>query len=118
MSFDLVIFANYKGVTELAVQEAYSDSSIKWESNAIYEDFISNLFSVYPLLKHCDDVQLEESPWANCEVCEGYVVLGFVSTKEKSDPGFKFVLEQAEKLNLVVYDPQGAEAFVGGKRLS
>ena len=115
MSFNLGIFANYKGVTTEDIKKAYTDTSAKWTSTKQYENFCQALFKNYPRLENCTEEQLDSSPWAHTELCEGYMVLGFVSNKEKSDKGFNYVLRSAQGFGLIILDPQGSQVCIRRK---
>ncbi|MFT7388189.1 MAG: hypothetical protein ACI8VC_001434 [Candidatus Endobugula sp.] len=117
MSFDLAIFSNFEGVTGSEVKKVYSDLSIKWKSTKEFKRFSEKIFAKYPPLENLSDEDIDLSPWASCDLCDGYMVLGFVSDKEKSDEGFNYVLEQANKEKLIILDPQGGDAFVGEENL-
>ncbi len=117
MSFDLGIFSNFKGVTAEKVKKAYSDPSAEWETTERFTSFSKALFKNHPQLKDCSDEQIDLSPWAHTELCDGYMVLGFVSDKNKSDKAFGYVLRLAEGFGLVVFDPQGGEVSIRGKVL-
>ncbi|MGA7438234.1 MAG: hypothetical protein WBW32_08920 [Luteibacter sp.] len=121
MSFDLALFAHYSGVTDDEVREAYrayceGTKADLAEVSPVLAGFVQALEARYPQLQTLTDDEVDSSPWS-CDFDQGptHLILSMVFSR-CVEVG-EFIGELLKQFPLILYDPQGDEAYFGDNRL-
>ena len=110
MSFSIGIFNDSFNLDLSKVSEAYyGRSSLK--SSRKLDQFFESIKFRFPSLNN--ENEIDDMNWdINYLKSHGCIICSF-GTKAESDTAFDYIVNEANKLNLVIYDPQAHCAYIG-----
>jgi hypothetical protein len=116
MSFDLAVCYSETPVTVDEAHELYvklcEQTWVPTKEAPAVEAFYRELCGTYPEIDTLPDDQVHDCPWSCAHDRSGLHVIIAMSWGERTSPVVRFVVDLAERHDLICYDPQGPKVYL------